>query len=38
MGYYPVYYKGYKLFPNDFKECFNDLTKLTNFYCNKNKK
>ena len=38
MGYYPVDYKGYKLFPNNFKECFNDSTKLTNFYFNENKK
>ena len=37
-GYYSVNYKGYNLYPNGFKECFNNKTKLINFYFNKENK
>ena len=38
MGYYPVDFKGYNIFPKNFIECFNDSSKLINFYFNENKK
>ena len=38
LGYYPVDFKSYNILPNNFKECFNDDTKLINFYFNKEKK
>ncbi len=37
-GYYPVYFKGYNIYPKNFKECFNNETKLVNFYFNQDKK
>ena len=37
-GYYPVNFKGYNLYPNGFNECFNNKTKLINFYFNEEKK
>ena len=37
LGYYPVIFNGYNIFPKNFKECFNNETKLSNFYFNKEK-
>ena len=36
--YYPVDFKKYNLFNKGFKECFNNKTKLNNFYFNEEKK
>ena len=38
FGYYPVDFKGYNIFPKNFMECFNNETKIINFYFNENKK
>ena len=37
LGYYPVNFKK-KIFPNNFIECFNNKTKLSNFYFNEKEK
>jgi len=37
LGYYPVYFND-NFFPNNFVECFNEDTKLSNFYFNKGEK
>ena len=38
LGYYPLAFNGFNIFPNIFKECINEETKLSNFYFNKEKK
>ena len=38
LGYYPIVFKRFNIFPKNFKECINDKTKLSNFYFNKEKK
>ena len=37
FGFYPVNYKEYNIYPNEFKECFSEKTKEINFFFNKEK-
>ena len=38
LGYYPIIFNRFNIFPKNFKECINEETKLSNFYFNKEKK
>ena len=38
FGFYPVNYNNYNIYPNGYKECFNEKTKEINFFFNEEKK